>query len=147
MAVGAIAAVGLQVLGTASALSAERQAARRQIAQLNLQADEEQRIFRENMQTLLLEGEQAKAAQTAAFAKAGVEISAGAPMSVLEQTASSISQQMSRMQRDAAFRLNQQRFQQEEIRRGVKERRQASILSLGASAGKTAFGLSQVGKT
>lgn len=147
MAEGAlIGAAAMQTVGGLSAAKTQKQAAREKVDQLNLLAQEEE--FRNRKNTILQkqEAQRLQSAQTAAFAKGGVDVGQGAPLSVLEDTASSIFQEIAMRERENSFRLNQIRFEAAQTKKMARKQQMASLLGTGGALGMTGAQYSQIGK-
>lgn len=105
----ALVGTGVQAYGQYQSAQAQARAARAQAKLKRAQADEmleRMRIEELNMQQ---QGEEFKAAQTASFAKGGVELGTGATLIAMEDTNFKIGKQITAMKRDTIFKANQLR--------------------------------------
>ena len=85
---------------------AQAEAARAKAAAKRAQAAEMLIRSEENIFASLLEGEQFKGEQTAAFAKSGVAIGEGSTLSALEETATMIERNVSIQRREAQYKAD-----------------------------------------
>ncbi len=108
----------------------QQEAAKTQIDLLNQQADEERFRHQQNIKNQKLEGQRFIQSQVASFAKAGVDVGSGAPLSVMEETASTLAEDLARSEREYTWRANQLIFEQQQVKRSAKKAKQAGIIGL-----------------
>lgn len=114
MATGAV--VGLTVATTLIQAQASKKEAQAQEKALKQRADAKKveafellARFKINAESLRREGEDIKAAQVGGFAKAGVEVSTGSPLSVLLDTNIKLARELGLQKREADFKAAQLR--------------------------------------
>jgi hypothetical protein len=103
----AVIGTGLQAYGQYQAAQAQARAAKQNAKLKASQAKEMIERMRIEELNIAAQGEEFKAAQTATFAKSGVELGTGATLIAMEDTNFKIGKQIETMKRDTMFRANQ----------------------------------------
>ena len=114
MATGAIigltvGSIFLQAEAASKEAAAKERALEERSAAKRLEAEELLERSEINAQSLRREGEDIKAAQVGGFAKAGVDVSSGSPLSVLLDTNVKLSRELGLQKREADFKATQLR--------------------------------------
>ena len=142
----AIAGLGLGVAGTIATAQAQRQAGRDQQAAYDLQAAAAERTGLQEEQVARARLAKLLSSQRALYAKAGVDLSTGSPLTVLAATAAEGEREALTIRTGAEEEAEFLRFQGRAARAAGSTQAGATLLSgLGSTATK-AFTISQIGK-